>query len=112
MYSMSDPRSEGRFRISPTGTEQLKTELKRVTDERDRYLQERDKAQTELETNSKTLAQMSLRLDGMWQKPGATGDAAQSPDLRTCDPTVVKHINNLQEQVYLERQTNQRLKGS
>ena len=85
---------------------------KRVTDERDRYLQERDKAQTELETNSKTLAQMSLRLDGLWQKPGTAGDAAQSPDLRTCDPTVVKHINNLQEQLYLERQKNQRLKGS
>jgi hypothetical protein len=98
--------------VADPGTEQLRTELKRVTDERDRYLQERDKAQTELETNSKTLAQMSLRLDGMWQKPGAAGDAAQSPDLRTCDPTVVKHINNLQEQLYLERQKNQRLKGS
>jgi uncharacterized protein (DUF3084 family) len=98
--------------VADPGTEQLRTELKRVTDERDRYLQERDKAQTELETNSKTLAQMSLRLDGLWQKPGTAGDGAQSPDLRTCDPTVVKHINNLQEQLYLERQKNQRLKGS
>ena len=98
--------------VADRDTEQLRTELKRVTDERDRYLQERDKAQTELETNSKTLAQMSLRLDGMWQKPGTVGDAAQSPALRTCEPTVVKHINNLQEQLYLERQKNQRLKGS
>jgi hypothetical protein len=98
--------------VADPRTEQLRTELKRVTDERDRYLQERDKAQAELETNSKTLAQMSLRLDGMWQKPGTAGDAAQSPALHTCEPTVVKHINNLQEKLYLERQKNQRLKGS
>jgi hypothetical protein len=37
--------------VADRDTEQLRTELKRVTDERDRYLQERDKAQTELETN-------------------------------------------------------------
>ncbi len=94
------------------GTEALNAELRRVTEERDRYAQERDRAKLELETNSKTLAQMSLRLDGISAKPGANGDAGQSPDLRTGDPAVVKHINNLQEQLYAERQKNQRLKGA
>jgi hypothetical protein len=94
------------------GTEQLKTELKRVTDERDRYLQERDKAQTELGTNAKTLAQMSLRIDGMIPKPGTNVDTGQSGELRNSDPAVIQHINNLQEQLYAERHKNQRLKGS
>ena len=95
-----------------SSTEALNTALRRVSEERDRCAQERDKAQAELDTNSKTLAQISLRLDGICAKPGANGDAAQSPDLRNCDPTVVKHINNLQEQLYAERQKNQRLKGA
>ena len=92
-------------------TEQLKTELKRITDERDLYLQERDKAKAELATNARTLAQLSLRLEGMRPKPGATVDTSPSGELRNSDPAVIQHINNLQEQLYTERQKNRRLKS-
>jgi len=95
-----------------SGTEALKVELQRVSEERNRYLQERDKAKAELETKTKTLAEISLRLDSAFPKPGANGDAGQSADLHTSDPTVIKHINNLQEQLYKERQENKRLKGA
>ena len=47
--------------VADPGAEQLRTELKRVTDERDRYLQERDKAQTELETNSVCALSLSCK---------------------------------------------------
>jgi hypothetical protein len=93
-------------------TELLKAELQRVGEERDRYLRERDAAKAELATNAKILADMSLRLDNISKKPGANGAAGQSADLRTADPTVVKHINNLQEQLYAERRENKRLKGA
>ena|SRR5664280_879464 len=92
-------------------TEELKTKLKRATEERDLYIQERDKAKAELATNARTLAQMSLRLDGVSSKPGATVGTGQSGELRNSDPAVIQHINNLQEQLYAERQKNQRLKG-
>ena len=93
-------------------TELLKAELQRVGEERDRYLRERDAAKAELATNAQVLAEMSLRLDNISKKPGANGTAGQSPDLRTSDPTVVKHINSLQEQLYAERRENKRLKGA
>ena len=100
--------------VMPTAgsdAEALRAELQRVASERDRYLQERDTAKSELETKGKLLAELSLRLDGISSKPGATGDS-QSPGLRTSDAVVVQHINNLQEQLYAERQKNRQLKGA
>jgi hypothetical protein len=91
--------------------EALRAELQRVAGERDRYLQERDIAKSELEAKGKILAELSLRLDGVSSKPGTTGDS-QSPGLRTSDPVVVQHINNLQEQLYAERQKNRQMKGA
>ena len=92
-------------------TEELKTKLKRAAEERDLYMQERDKAKAELATSALTLAQMSLRLDGVSSKPGATVGTGQSSELRNSDPAVIQHINNLQEQLHAERQKNRRLKG-
>jgi hypothetical protein len=107
-----EAEAEGRaLPAADQGTEELKAELKRVTGERDLYLQERDKARAELATNARTLAQMSLRLEGMCPKPGETVDTGQSGELRNSDPAVIQHINNLQEQLYAERQKNRRLKG-
>lgn len=103
---------EGRaLPVADPDTEELKTELKRVTDEKDLCLQERDKLKAELATNARTLAQLSLRLEGMCPKPGATVDTGQSGELRNTDSAVIQHINNLQEQLYAERQKNRRLKG-
>ena len=92
--------------------ESWKAKLDQVTEERDRYLRERDAAKVELETNRQTLAGLSVRLDGMSIKPGSNGEGGQPLDLSTADPNVVKHINNLQEQIYAERETNKRLKGA
>jgi len=91
--------------------EALRAELQRVAGERDRYLQERDIAKSELETKGKMLAELSVRLDGVSSRTGTTGDS-QSPGLRTSDPVVVQHINNLQEQLYAERQKNRQMKGA
>ena len=89
-----------------------RTKLEQVAEERDRYLRERDSAQKELDTNRRTLAELSLRLDTMSAKAGSNGKPGASVELSTSDPTVVRHINNLQEQIYAERETNKRLKGA
>jgi hypothetical protein len=91
--------------------EAWRTKLEQVAEERDRYLRERDAAQKELDTNRRTLAELSLRLDTMSAKPN-NGKPGTSVELSTSDPTVVRHINNLQEQIYAERETNKRLKGA
>ena len=89
-----------------------RAKLTQVTEERDRYLRELDAAQKELKTNSRTLAELSLRLDNMSVKPGSNGKSASITALNAADPAVVRHINNLQEQIYAERETNKRLKGA
>ena len=89
-----------------------RTKLEQVAEERDRYLRERDAAQRELDTNRRTLAELSLRLDSMAAKSGSNCKPGASVELSTTDPAVVRHINNLQEQIYAERETNKRLKGA
>jgi hypothetical protein len=89
-----------------------RAKLEQVTEERNRYLRERDAAQKELDTNRRTLAELSVRLDNVSAKPGSNGKVASSIALNTADPTVVRHINKLQEQIYAERETNKHLKGA
>jgi hypothetical protein len=95
-----------------TEIEQLRGELLRVAGERDTATRERDVAREELQKKSEILADMSVRLEVLANKSGATGVTAQPAELRTADPKLVTHINNLQEQLYAERHNNRRLKGA
>lgn len=95
-----------------TEIEQLRGELLRVAGERDTATRERDVAREDLQKKSEILADMSVRLEALATKSGATGVTAQPAELRTTDPKLVTHINNLQEQLYAERHNNRRLKGA
>jgi len=92
-------------------TEQLRTELMRVAEERDRAIRDRDVAREELRRKSEILADMSVRLDAATGKAGAAGTARTASDVRGADARLVTHINNLQEQLYAERNSNRRLRG-
>ena len=98
---------------SATGSEieQLRGELACVASERDTAIRERDLAREELRKKSEILAEMSVRLEALRTKAGATGDGKPSSDLRGADGKLVTHINNLQEQLYAERNNNRRLRG-
>jgi len=92
--------------------EQLRNELLRVAGERDVASRERDAAREDLRKKSEILAEMSVRLDALTSKASTTSSAKQQSDLRDADPKLVTHINNLQEQLYAERNNNRRLKGA
>ena len=92
--------------------ESWKAQLDHVTEERDRYLRERDAAQRELDTNRLTLTELSLRVEGMSIKQGSNGEAGPAVELHSADPNVVRLINNLQEQLVVERNKNRQLKGA
>jgi uncharacterized protein with von Willebrand factor type A (vWA) domain len=92
--------------------EQLRGELMRVAEERDTATRERDIAREDLRKKSEILAEMSVRLEALGGKPGTASNAKQTSDLRGADPKLVTHINNLQEQLYAERNNNRRLKGA
>lgn len=91
--------------------EQLRGELACVASERDTATRERDLAREELRKKSEILAEMSMRLEALANKSGATGGSKPSSDLRGTDAKLVAHINNLQEQLYAERTNSRRLKG-
>jgi hypothetical protein len=99
--------------VSTTGAEieQLKSELTCVASERDMATRERDLAREELRKKSEIMAEMSIRLEPLTNKSGASGAAKPSSDLRGADAKLVTHINNLQEQLYAERNNNRRLRG-
>jgi hypothetical protein len=90
--------------------EQLRTELMRVAEEKDRAVRDRDIAREDLRRKSEILAEMSVRLEGLTNKSGTTR-VTPSSDLRGADAKLVAHINNLQEQLYAERNSNRRLRG-
>jgi len=90
---------------------QLRSELMRMAEERDTATRERDIAREELRKKSEILAEMSVRLEALASKPGITSNAKPTPDVRSADPKLVTHINNLQEQLYAERNNNRRLRG-
>jgi len=100
--------------VCETDSEQnvWRVKLEQASEERDRYLRERDAALKELDTKGRTLAELSLRLDNISVKSGTNGNTALPIELSSADPTLVKHINNLQQQIYRERETNKRLKGA
>jgi hypothetical protein len=90
--------------------EQLKSELACVASERDTATRERDVAREDLRKKAEILAEMSVRLEALTGKSGATA-TKPTPGLPGTDPKLVTHINNLQEQLYAERTNNRRLKG-
>ena len=91
--------------------EQLRGELACVASERDTATRERDLAREELRKKSEVLAEMSMRLEALTKKSGTTAGPKPASDLRGADAKLLTHINNLQEQLYAERNNNRRLKG-
>jgi hypothetical protein len=91
--------------------EQLRTQLMRVSEDRDTATRERDIAREDLRKKSEILAEMSVRLEALRSKASATSGSKASPDLKGTDANLVTHINNLQEQLYAERNNNRRLRG-
>jgi hypothetical protein len=90
--------------------EHLRGELACVASERDTATRERDVVREELRKKAEILADMSVRLDALTGKSGAA-PTKSTTGVHAADPTLVTHINNLQEQLYAERTNSRRLKG-
>jgi chromosome segregation ATPase len=92
--------------------EALRAELQRVGGELTTVKRENEIIQEQLRSKNLLVAEMSMRLDALGKKSGANADATQAADLRGANPDLLKHINGLQEQLYVERQKNRQLKGA
>lgn len=108
---------EGRPGWGETRVDNLKAELQRVAGQLEATTQDRNKLQEELRQKSLVVADLSLRLDALSKKVSAlrdTGGGAGEPvsaDASGDGARFVGHINQLQEELYAERQKNKRVKG-
>ena len=93
-------------------TELLRAELQRTAAELATVSREKSDIQEQLRKKSALIVELSMRLDGVSKKSGGNGAGMQQIDLRGADPNLIKHVNELQEQLYAERQKNRQLKGA
>jgi len=68
--------------------------------------------QEELKQKSNVIVELSLRVDALSKKNGGNLASSQPIDLSCADPNLIKHINDLQEQLVVERKKNWKLKGT
>jgi hypothetical protein len=68
--------------------------------------------QEELKQKSNVIVELSLRVDALSKKNGGNLASSQPIDLSCADPNLIKHINDLQEQLVVERKKNRQLKGA
>jgi hypothetical protein len=68
--------------------------------------------QEQLTQKSNVVVELSLRVDALLKKNGGPLATLQPIDLSGADPNLIKHINDLQEQLVVERKKNRQLKGA
>jgi hypothetical protein len=95
-----------------TDIEELRADLHRVTADLASKSRENDKLQDELQKKAKLVAELSMRVEGVAKRGGDNGRGAQVVDAGKAESNLIVHINNLQEQLYAERQKNRQLKGA
>jgi hypothetical protein len=109
---------DGRPGWGSSALENMKAELQRVTSQLEATTQDRNKLQEDLRQKSLVVSDLSLRLDALSKKVNGNGhtrgdtDAPRPTNGHGEGVPLVGHINNLQEELYTERQKNRRLKGA
>jgi len=68
--------------------------------------------QEQLKQKSNVIVELSLRVDALSKKNGGSLASSQPINLSGADPNLIKHINDLQEQLVVERKKNWKLKGT
>ncbi len=94
----------------------LKDKLKKSADDLRAVNNERDRLQEELKQNSAVVTNLSLRLEALSEKIDGNGAAGGIGNATPAQPDsnseYMRLINSLQQQLYLEREKNKRLKGA
>ena len=104
---------------SATEVQELRARLQETEDNLGSITRDKNKLDTELEEKKLLVTKLSLRLDGVTRKTNGDGEvtvatqvAAVSAGEESETSRLMQHINNLQQQLYTEREKNKRLKGA
>src|SRR5271167_1259203 len=95
-----------------SGADQLYAQLQKTAGELKQANTDKAAIQEKLQRKSDMILDLSVRLDAMSKNNGGSLASMQPIDLRGAEPNLIKLINELQEQLYAERQKNRQLKGA
>jgi hypothetical protein len=92
-------------------TERLKAKLLKTGNDLAEVKRDKARIEEDLKTKAEIIAELSLRLDKL-KRPDGHSFGPQPINLREANPDLVKHINDLQQQLYAEQKKNRQLKGA
>ena len=102
---------------APAEVATLQAELQKKADELTAMTGERDRLTVELGKKSLLVAELSLRVDGVIKNTNGNATPADQGVPVVADDVsdasrLMRHVNDLQQQLYVERKKNERLKGA
>ena len=98
--------------LNPFAPDLLNAQLQKTAGELHQATTENAALQEQLTQKSSVIVELSLRADALLKKNGGNLASSQPIDLSGADPNLIKHINDLQEQLVVERKKNWKLKGT
>jgi hypothetical protein len=101
-----------RYRRQTADTDQLNAQLQKTAGELNLANTDNAALQEQLKQKANVIVELSLRVDALSKKNGGNLASSQPIDLSGADPNLIKHINDLQEQLVVERKKNWKLKGT
>ena len=98
--------------VATSDSDLLNAQLQKTAGELNQATTENAALQEQLTQKSNVIVELSLRADALLKKNGGNLASSQPIDLSGADPSLIKHINDLQEQLVVERKKNWKLKGT
>ena len=98
--------------VATADADQLNAQLQKTAGELNVANTDNAALQEQLTQKSNVIVELSLRVDALLKKNGGNLASLQPIDLSGADPNLIKHINDLQEQLVVERKKNRQLKGA
>jgi hypothetical protein len=98
--------------VATADADLLNAQLQKTAGELNQATTENAALQEQLKQKSNVIVELSLRADALLKKNGGNLANSQPIDLSGADPNLIKHINDLQEQLVVERKKNWKLKGT
>ena len=95
-----------------TDADQFNAQLQKTAGKLSQATKDNEALQKQLEQKANLIVDLSLRVDGLTKKSGGSLASAQPIDVSGADPNLIKHINELQEQLLVESKKNRQLKGA
>jgi hypothetical protein len=98
--------------VATADADLLSAQLQKTAGELNQANTENAALQEQLTQKSNVIVELSLRADALLKKSSGNPASSQPIELSGADPNLIKHINDLQEQLVVERKKNRQFRGA